>query len=285
MPWGPLDRSATEGQVRRAFTILGLALGLVGCISLPSADSFELAHSKKPADGRLGECSLGWWTAGKLVVGPSGGTAINVEGGDFAEVGDTMPVEWWPKYSGRRVGKEVEVLDPDGNVVATTGRRYRIESAFPMDAGFVVCGHDVTPLPTAADLAAAYLAADRELDQANKQAIEAFNETSRNLAAGKKLHGALAKNEQAFIDEFVAKTWLGDSAPVASRLFRCHSALSELEKSAGRATSVREYDKYKAKAEDRSAACSGIANELRMTLDLPEVSVSTRPVVKPLASP
>ena len=222
---------------------------------------------------------------GSLVVDPRGGTAIIVEGGDFAKVGDTMPVQWWPKYTGRRVGNEVEVLDPDGNVVATTGRRYRIEAAFPMqeDAALVACGHDVTPLPAAADLAAAYLAADRELNLANTRAIAAFNETSRNLTAGKKLHGALAKNEQAFIDEFMAKSWLGDSAPVASRLFRCHSALSELEKSAGRATSVREYDKYKTKAEDRSAACSGIANELRITLGLPEVSVPTRPVVKPLA--
>jgi hypothetical protein len=257
--------------VRPAVTILVLALGLVGCSSLPSADSFELAHSKEPADVRDGMCSLGWWTAGMLVVDPRGGTAIIVEGGDFGEAGETMPAQWWPKYTGRRVGNEAEVLDPDGNVVATTGRRYRIESAFPMDAGFVVCGHDVTPLPTEADLAAAYLAADGELDQANKRAIEAFNETSRNLTAEKKLHSAFATNEQAFIDEFMAKTWLGDSAPVASRLFRCHSALSELEKSAGSATSAREYDKYKAEAEVRGAACSGIANELRITLGLPEV--------------
>ena len=256
--------------MRRAITILGLALCLVSCASLPSADSFELAHSKEPAAGRDGMCSLGWWTAGKLVVDPKGGTAIIVEGGDFGEVGDTLPVEWWPKYTGRHVGNEVSVVDPGGNVVATTGQRYRIESAFPMDAGFVVCGGDVTPLPTTPDLAAAYLAAGGELDQANKRAIEVFNETSRNLTAEKELHRALARNEQAFIDAFVAKTWLGGSAAVASRLFRCHSALAELEKSAGRAKSVAEYDKYRAKAEDKSKACSGIANELRITLGLPE---------------
>ena len=146
-----MDLSATEGQVGRAITILGLALSLVGCSSLPWDDSFELAHSKEPAAGRDGMCSLGWWTAGRLVVDPSGGTAIIVEGGDFATVGDTMPVAWWPKYSGRRVGNEVEVLDLHGNVVATTGRRYRILAAFPMqeDAAFIVCGDDVTPLQTA----------------------------------------------------------------------------------------------------------------------------------------
>ena len=54
-----------------------------------------------------------------------------------------------PEFTGRRVGNEVEIVDPDGKVVATTGQRYEITLAFP-PAGppYVVCGFDdkVKPL-------------------------------------------------------------------------------------------------------------------------------------------
>jgi hypothetical protein len=130
--------------MRRALTVVALAMCLVGCgevAPLPwTPEAFELTHSKEPADGRSGPCSLGWWTGGRLVADGERGTSILVEGGDFANVGAKLQVQWWPKYTGRRAGSEVEVLDPDGNVVATTGRRYRILAAFPMDAGFVACG-------------------------------------------------------------------------------------------------------------------------------------------------
>ena len=109
---------------------------------------FELAHSQEPADGRNGACSLGWWMAGRLIVDPNGGTAIVVEGGDYGTVGDTSQVWWWPKFTGHSVGNEVSVLDPDGKVVATTGKRYRISLAYPPGGPpYVVCGDDVSPLP------------------------------------------------------------------------------------------------------------------------------------------
>ena len=232
---------------------------------------FELAHSQEPADGRDGACSLGWWMAGLLVVDPNGGRLILVEGGDYGTIGDTAQVWWWPKFTGRSVGNEVQVLN-DGNVVATTGQRYHIALAYPPGGPpFVVCGDDVTPLPTAADLAAAYLSAAGKLDQANERAIAAYDQTSKDLMAGKKVQRALAKNELAFIDELMGSLWLGDSGPVASQLFMCHSALSELEKSAGRAKSVGRFEQLKAEAEDKTAECSEIANELRVTLGLPEV--------------
>ena len=81
--------------------------------------------------------------AGRLVVNPTGGTAIIVESGDyFAKNGTTIPVQCWPTFTGRRVGNEVSVLDLDGSAVATTGRRYRIEWSFE-PVGFVACGDDV----------------------------------------------------------------------------------------------------------------------------------------------
>ena len=134
--------------MRRAAIVVALALSSVGCEDLAPrpVEPFELAHSSEPADGRSGGCSLGWWTAGRLVIGTQGGTSIVVEAGDFATPGAELKVLWWPKYTGRRVGNEVEVLDPDGNVVAATGRRYRIDAGFPFSPEFVVCRSEVTPL-------------------------------------------------------------------------------------------------------------------------------------------
>jgi hypothetical protein len=233
---------------------------------------FELGHTQEPAAGQTGACSLGWWMAGRLVVDPNGGTAIVVEGGDFGTVGDTAQVWWWPTYTGRSVGNVVQVLDPDGSVVASTGQRYHISLAFPPGGPpFVVCGSDATPLPTAADLAAAFLEATSTVDQANERAIAAYNQSSRDLAAAKKIHRALAENERAFRDEVTQNLWLGDSAPVASRLLACHDALAALETSAGRANSARQLDKLEAQATDTRAECSEIANEFRITLGLPEV--------------
>ena len=132
--------------MRRATTVVSLALCLIGCgaVSPFPPEVFELAHSREPSTA----CSLGWWTEGQLVVDGNHGTSILVEGGDFGSKGATLQVLWWPEFTGRRVGNEVEILDPDGKVVATTGRRYRIEAAFPMveDGAVVVCGSEVTPL-------------------------------------------------------------------------------------------------------------------------------------------
>ena len=55
-------------------------------------------------------------TRGRLVIDPNGGTALVVEeGGNYygdKTVGATSPVWWWPKFTGRRVGNEVEIVDP-----------------------------------------------------------------------------------------------------------------------------------------------------------------------------
>jgi hypothetical protein len=300
--------------MRRAITAVGLAVCVLGCSStsgppgepstpsgepsgarggersptpssvpapVPADGPFELAYGDGPADGRDGACSLGWWTGGELVVDPRGGTGVIVEGGDFASVGDTMQVLWWPKFTGRRVGTEVEVRDPDGHVVATTGQRYRIEAAYPFDAGFVVCGGELTPLPPVAnvlaDAAAAYLAADRKFKQANERAFAAYNQTSTNFESGTDLHRALAENDVAFTEDVARITMPNDSAPVARRLFECHTMLYHREKAAQFAKSVVEYNTYRAQTEDKRRACSAIGNELRITLGLPEVPVDGVP--------
>ena len=64
-----------------------------------------------------GYCYLGGegGPTGQLAVDPKYGTSL-----------DGRPVIWPEGFSARRAGDEIEVLDPSGNVVATTGRRYRI---------------------------------------------------------------------------------------------------------------------------------------------------------------
>ncbi len=130
--------------MRRTIASLVLAAGVVGCdAAAPLGEPFALRTSWEPGSAAYpGACRPGWWAEGLLVVDPNGGTAMNVDGGD-RPAGSTISVLWWPTFTGRRVGSEVAVLGPDGKVVATTGRRYRIEGSFE-PIGFVACGDEVT---------------------------------------------------------------------------------------------------------------------------------------------
>jgi hypothetical protein len=135
--------------MRRAIATLALAISLAGCGLVPTqGEPFELVTSWEPGSAESpGSCRPGWGTVGLLVIDPERGTAIKVDGGDFLDtnMGTTMPVLWWPTFTARRLGDVVSVIDPDGNVVATTGRRYRIAGSFE-PVGFVACGADVLPL-------------------------------------------------------------------------------------------------------------------------------------------
>jgi hypothetical protein len=62
-----------------------------------------------------------------LVADPTYGTAISVTNGNDQV---TTPVAWPRGFTGRRVGSEVEVLDPHGNVVATTGHNFTVSGGY-----------------------------------------------------------------------------------------------------------------------------------------------------------
>jgi hypothetical protein len=87
---------------------------------------------------------------GYLAVDRAYGTAIRDELGRSSNGGNAghVPVMWPPGYTGRLVNFHVVVLDGAGNVVAETGRRYRIEGAQDQNEmgqwGWVACGA-VTP--------------------------------------------------------------------------------------------------------------------------------------------
>jgi hypothetical protein len=110
----------TLGAMKRLVATIAVVLGLVGCG--PSAGSLPLLTGD-PLDGG---CYLAT-ASGRLVVDPTYGTAIIGSGGT---VDGLTTVAWRPGYTARRSGSEAEVLDPQGRVVATTGRSYLIPGGY-----------------------------------------------------------------------------------------------------------------------------------------------------------
>jgi hypothetical protein len=99
---------------------LALALVVLGC-----ADPVALLTGVPPMVSGGGGCFTNS-AGGPLIVDPDYGTAII----DGDTGGAATPVMWRPEFSGRRRGSEVEVLDPGGEVVATTGRSYRMGGGY-----------------------------------------------------------------------------------------------------------------------------------------------------------
>jgi hypothetical protein len=121
----------TLGVMKPLVTTIAVVLSLVGCG--PSAGSL-LTGNPLGGDG----CFLATGS-GRLVVDPRYGTAIIADADQRTAIPDRpmvampdrpTPVAWRPGYTSRRVGSEVEVLDPHGRVVATTGHSYTIPGGF-----------------------------------------------------------------------------------------------------------------------------------------------------------
>jgi hypothetical protein len=66
----------------------------------------------------FGSCVLDLYYVADVIADPTSGAPM------YAATGEALA---WPRgFTARRAGSEVEVLDPSGNVVLTTGRRYRL---------------------------------------------------------------------------------------------------------------------------------------------------------------
>jgi hypothetical protein len=122
----------------RLATMLVTGALLVGCGLMPSTPVRLLTGS--PSTG----CFLAS-TTGTLVADATYGTAIV----DMAGLVEAPPergplaLAWRPGFAGRQVGGEIEVLDPAGHVVATTGQRYMLEGGYADFGGtlaFWSCG-------------------------------------------------------------------------------------------------------------------------------------------------
>jgi hypothetical protein len=124
-----LSRAGRRGEVVvRRVLAAGLLVFLVGCGSEPpDGGSVQLltgAVFSRP--GCFTDSA-----SGRLVTDPKYGTAIVDE--DLMTVthkASVTPVAWKPGFTARRAGDEVEVLAPDGHVVAITGKRYRIDGGY-----------------------------------------------------------------------------------------------------------------------------------------------------------
>ena len=114
----------------RSAVALALALMVIGCGgSLPQP--FPLLtgdpYGRATVNGNLG-CFTNH-ARGPLTVDPTSGTAI-ADSDDNPNSVTPVPVMWRPGFTARHDGSEVTVLDPAGNVVATTGRHYLIEGGY-----------------------------------------------------------------------------------------------------------------------------------------------------------
>ena len=113
--------------MRRAAIALALAAVLAGCA--PTGEPVKLMTLSTIATAA---CCVPC-VAGVLLPDEDIGTVIRVDkaGGGFSgcelhptQGMSTEPVAWPAGHTGRRVGSEVEVLNGNGEVVATTGQRY-----------------------------------------------------------------------------------------------------------------------------------------------------------------
>jgi hypothetical protein len=103
--------------LRRGIAALAVALFLVGCGSDPrTGQPVQLITVE--TQPRFGSCVLDLFYVADIVADATTGTPVDAATGEaFA----------WPKgFTARRAGSEVEVFDRAGNLVLTTGRRYRV---------------------------------------------------------------------------------------------------------------------------------------------------------------
>jgi hypothetical protein len=115
--------------MKRVVATLAVPLALAGCGSIFPGP--HLITGRGMAEGSCFTSSA----SGPLVVDPMYGTAI-VDMDQVATAPEgvsppaPVPVAWRPGFTARPVGPEVEVLDPEGNVVAVTGHSYRISGGY-----------------------------------------------------------------------------------------------------------------------------------------------------------
>ena len=101
----------------------GLALLVAGCGVGPIATRGEqvpLLHTDREPN------CVGAWEVVDIVADPNVGT-VSKQG---------WPLKWPQGYTGWRFGSEVQVLDPKGEVVLTTGQRYELSLNASVDNGF-----------------------------------------------------------------------------------------------------------------------------------------------------
>jgi hypothetical protein len=108
--------SRTGHKVTSMKRLLVLAAILAGCSAGASAPIKLLTHDQHGCQTVPG--------VGRLVADTTYGTSVVWERGGAPRLDGPVPVAWPAGFSGRQDGDEIDVVAPDGRVVAITGRRY-----------------------------------------------------------------------------------------------------------------------------------------------------------------
>ena len=115
----PVFRSISLPRIA-ALLALALSIGLLGCG--PTGERVPLLITD------LNVADEGCYLLGseiRLVADAERGTAVR----DVSSTTGSSAISWPPGYTGWRVGSEVEVRDPNGGLVAVTGRTYFLSLA------------------------------------------------------------------------------------------------------------------------------------------------------------
>ncbi len=100
--------------MRRIAVTVALALSVLGCYGPAGAKGDPVTLVTVQTDD---PCCLLAYQVVDVIADSTVGTAIK---------GSGEPLRWPTGYTGSRVGAEIEVRDPAGKVVMTTGNRYWI---------------------------------------------------------------------------------------------------------------------------------------------------------------
>jgi hypothetical protein len=120
---------------------LTVALAAYLVLSGPLAPRVPLRTTADQGPGAQTGCYLAN-TTGLLIADEAAGTRIVSE--DMAK--STVPVTWPVGFTARRsLFGQVDVLDRNGHVVATTGNRYELLGGYATDGAWLACSDGVYP--------------------------------------------------------------------------------------------------------------------------------------------
>jgi hypothetical protein len=132
------------------------------------------------------------------------------------------------------------------------------------------------PIPSVAQLAAAYTQAATSVNEANSAARATWDRSAQTLADAKRLARAYAAADLAFIRAVQAIPWSGDYKALARRVLTPDNQRYVSVGSAMEAKTRDAYDVSWNEADTANVEASAASNELRIALGLPPVPLLGR---------
>ena len=132
------------------------------------------------------------------------------------------------------------------------------------------------PIPSVAQLAAAYKQAATEVNEANHAARASWDRSARTLTDAKRLARAYAAADLAFIRTVQAIPWYGDFKTLARRVLTPDNRRFVAYGLAMASTTRADCDVHQDEADSANMDASAASNELRIALGLPPVPLLGR---------